>query len=69
MLRAFLVNGPKYLNALTQYSRMACDPEGILERIPLFTNTDTASDSRMSSPLTGLLWFDIIWINEALLGR
>ena len=32
--------------------------EGILERIPLFTHTDIASDSRMSSPLSGLPWFD-----------
>ena len=44
-------------------SRMTCDSEGILEGIPLFTNTDIASDSRMSSPLTGLpLFDDIIWI-------
>ena len=44
-------------------SRMTCDSEGILEGIPLFTNPDFASDSRMSSPLTGLLLFvDIIWI-------
>ena len=42
---------------------MACDLEGILVGIPLFTNTDIASDSRMSSPHTGLPWFDdIIWI-------
>ena len=42
---------------------MTCDSEGILEGIPLFTHTDIASDSRMSSPLTGLPWFDdIIWI-------
>ena len=43
--------------------RMTCDSEGMLEGIPLFTHTDIASDSRMSSPLTGLPWFDdIIWI-------
>ena len=42
---------------------MKCDSEGILEGIPLFTNIDIASDSRMSSPLTGLPLFDgIIWI-------
>ena len=34
--------------------------QGILEGIPLFTNTDIASDSRMSSPLTRLPWFDDI---------
>ena len=40
-----------------------CDSEEISEGIPFFTNTDIASDSRMSSPLTGLPWFgDIIWI-------
>ena len=55
------VTGPTSLNALTN-SRMACDSEGTLEGIP-FTHTDIASDSRMSSPLTGLPWFhDIIWI-------
>ena len=42
---------------------MTCDSEGILEGILSFTHTDVASDSRMSSPLTGLPWFDdIIWI-------
>ena len=42
---------------------MTCDSEGILEGSPLFTHTDVALDSRMSSPLTGLPWFDdIIWI-------
>ena len=42
---------------------MACGLEEILEGIPLFTKTDIVLDSRMSSPLTGLLWFDdIIWI-------
>ena len=41
---------------------MACGSEGILEGIPLFTNTDIVSDSRMSCPFTGLPWFDdIIW--------
>ena len=49
---------------------MACDSERILERIPLFAITDFASDSRMSSSLTGLPWFDdIIWINAAHLVR
>ena len=44
-------------------SCMACDSEGILEGIPLLTNTDIASDLRMSSPLAGLPWFDdIIWM-------
>ena len=44
-------------------SRMTCDSQGILEGIPLFIHTDIASDSRMSSPLTGLpLFDDIIWI-------
>ena len=38
--------------------RMTCDSEGILEGIPLFTHTDVALDSRMSSPRTGLPWFD-----------
>ena len=34
----------------------------------MFIDTDMASDSRMSSPLTGLPWFDdIIWINAARL--
>ena len=43
---------------------MTCDSEGILEGILLFTNTD----SRMSSPLTGLpLFDDIIWIAAARL--
>ena len=43
--------------------RMTCDSEGMLEGIPLSTHTDIAPDSRMSSPLTGLPWFDdIIWI-------
>ena len=42
---------------------MTCDSEEILEGIPLFTNTDIASDSLMSSPLTELPWFDdIVWI-------
>ena len=45
---------------------MACDSEGVLERILLFTDTDFASDSPMSSPLAGLPWFDdILWIRVA----
>ena len=44
-------------------SRIACDSEGILEGITLFTHTDIASDSSMSSPFTELPRFDdIIWI-------
>ena len=47
---------------------MACDSEVILERILLFTHTNIAPDSRMSSPLTGLPWFnDIIWIGASRL--
>ena len=49
---------------------MRCDSEGILEGIPLFTNTDIAPDSRMSSPLTGLpLFYHIIWIVASRLVR
>ena len=62
MLRTVSVNGPTKLNALRNL-RMTCDSEEILEGISLFTHTDIASDSLMSSPLTGLPWFDdIIWI-------
>ena len=52
-------------------SRMAYDSEGVLKRIPLFIHTDIASDSRMSSPPSGMSWFDdmdrIIWIGASRL--
>ena len=47
-------------NCLGKRARMACDSEGILEGIPLLSHTGIASDPRMSSPLTGLFWFDDI---------
>ena len=62
MLRTVSVNGPQTRMRLRN-SRMTCDSEGILEGIPLFTNTDIATDSRMNSPLNGLPLFDgSIWI-------
>ena len=52
MLRTVSVHGPTNLNMCLRNTR-----------IPLFAHTDIASDSRMSSPLTGLPRFDeIMWI-------
>ena len=60
MLRTVSVNGPTNLNALRNL-RMTCYSEEILEGIPLFTNTDIASDSLIVARIPSCLGLMILY--------